>query len=605
MYRRANLVAILATVLMMSCTGRLTDELSEERDPKNDDGGGGSHGSGGVGLSDSDTHAAFTCDAKAPPAPDAALKRLSTAQYRNMVSDLVQKFWKSHAKATLDTLAPLLSKVPDDSRPQAPDSTLAHTTKRLDQVIDDIRVSAYFDVARAMGESFSSAPVLSGVVGSCASDADKTNDRGCAMSFIGSFGSRALKRPLTKTETEYFLSFVDASPVLSSGLANAVLAIMFAPEVTSHVEVGVPNEGALANGYRLSAYELASKLSFHFWQTIPDDELWDDAASGKLLEAQTYEEQVSRLARSPRAFTAYGEFFSDYLQLEELRPFVDKDKDPVYKTYAGSDLPGPAFRENAINEALDLVKYVAAQPEAKFSDVFTLRKSFARTNDLAKIYEVPVWDGVAAPPILPDSRPGILGRVAFLASGSSNTNPIMKGVRIRKSILCDELSAPPPDVIVEPIPSDPNKTARDMADARTASPTCRGCHTLINPLGFASESFDGLGRYRTEEQLFTKDGRPNAKVPVDARVAPQIVPGDEATVEGLPGLTEAIVNSGKAEACFARHYLRFAYSRWEDTTADGCALETVRKAAVEDGLHGALKSIALREAFRGRIPNVK
>jgi hypothetical protein len=193
----------------------------------------------------------------------------------------------------------------------------------------------------------------------------------------------------------------------------------------------------------------------------------------------------------------------------------------------------------------------------------------------------------------------------FLATGSPNTRPIMKGVFIRQLILCD--TVPPPPANATNIPSDLARslTQRQVVEKLTEQPgtQCAGCHpTMINPLGFATENFDALGRVRSEETLYNSDGSQLAKKPVVTQGVPKVWSNDKQVAAGVSDLTDIIVRSGKAESCFARQYIRFTYGRKEDEELDGCALEAVR-AALQEGhsLQQAMRAPALRPEFRQRF----
>ncbi len=147
-------------------------------------------------------------------------------------------------------------------------------------------------------------------------------------------------------------------------------------------------------------------------------------------------------------------------------------------------------------------------------------------------------------------------------------------------------------------------TTRQVVEEMTqkTGTVCAGCHTtVINPLGFATEGFDALGRFRTEQRLFDANGNEVAKKPVDTHSIPMVENGDMSPSTGPADLARLIVASGKADACLARNYFRFTFGRWEDLASDGCALETIRKELDGGGSIGALmKAVALAPAFRRR-----
>jgi hypothetical protein len=146
-------------------------------------------------------------------------------------------------------------------------------------------------------------------------------------------------------------------------------------------------------------------------------------------------------------------------------------------------------------------------------------------------------------------------------------------------------------------------TTRESVEAITEMPgsICAGCHSsMINPLGYATENFDALGRYRTEQKLFDDMGRVTGSKPIDATGVPQVTLGDLTPISAPGELMTLIANSGQVEACLARNYFRFTYGRWEDTKSDGCALEASRKALMTGGVADLLRAAALAPEFRRR-----
>jgi hypothetical protein len=138
-------------------------------------------------------------------------------------------------------------------------------------------------------------------------------------------------------------------------------------------------------------------------------------------------------------------------------------------------------------------------------------------------------------------------------------------------------------------------TTRESVEAITEMPgtVCLGCHgPVINPLGFATEGFDSLGRFRTTQRLFDASGAETGTKPVNTMTVPQVVYGDTTAVATPAELMALMLASGKVEACLSRNFFRYTYGRWEDTTADGCALEAMRTALANGGSGGTLSDLA-------------
>src|SRR5262249_36454701 len=158
-------------------------------------------------------------------------------------------------------------------------------------------------------------------------------------------------------------------------------------------------------------------------------------------------------------------------------------------------------------------------------------------------------------------------------------------VFLRRYVLCDVLGKPPAAAADVKVTLSDEQTTREEVTALTANQPCTSCHTkFINPLGFSTENFDGLGRIRTEQILFDDQGKITTKRPVDTSVIPHVKPDDETTAQGSADVMRLALQSRKVEACLTRNYFRYAFGRFEDTTLDGCSLEPMRK-RLDDGGH--------------------
>ena len=373
----------------------------------------------------------------------------------------------------------------------------------------------------------------------------------------------------------------------NDSVADVIGVLLNAPQMVYFVEHGSSEVAGKAGIFQLSAYELASRLSYQLWQSAPDAELLAHAADGSLLDAQQYRVQVERLLSDARAHTALAEFFQDWAKVEELPALDAKNLDPVFKAFAASNLPSPSLRQDMIDDVVGLLGYYTWQKPSGVAALFQSESSFARSAELAALYGVAPWDGSAEPPMFPaGQRPGLLTRALFLSTGSPNTRPIMKGLFIRKHILCDSIPPPPPGANAKPPELQPGMTTRETVEELTqmAGTVCAGCHTtLLNPLGFATENFDALGRYRTEQQFFDAQGNPAGSKPVDTSGVPFVLSASEAGAAGPSELMGQIVASGKVEACLSRNFFRYTFARWEDLATDGCALESMRQALLNGG----------------------
>jgi hypothetical protein len=568
--------------------------------------GGGARG-GATGAAGAEVkepgRAAFACNAAAKPPVD-RLKKLTGTQYRNTLTDLVTFALGGDAAAAAQVIAeaPALAELPKDARASVA-ADLHGSFRRLDQTLQQPQVDATYDVGLQIGAALTAGARLGKVVGACATDGNAANDDACVTDFIKRFGARALRRPLGAEEVTFYRGVYAVTKIDAGGFAATIAALLGAPQFFYLVESGGAPVAGKPGVYTLSAYELASRLSYQFWDTMPDEALWRAAADGSLLTDATWAAEVDRLLASPRARQTIAAFYADWLKLGDVKPLDVLKTDPLFKAFAGADLPKPTLHQSMIDEVAGLVDHYTWGTQGTLRDLLTSDLSFARTAEVASLYGVSAWDGKAPPPTLRGSRPGLLTRAAFLASPSGNTRPIMKGVFVRTTILCDEIPPPPADAGVNtPLPTS-DLTTRQVVEGLTegAGSSCASCHaTLINALGFATEGYDALGRVRTKQRLYDATGRVKSELPIDTRSVPRVFPDDDRPSSGPADLARLIVDSGKADACFARQYFRFTFARWENDAADGCALEQLRAAARGGSLASVLRTIALSPQFRQR-----
>jgi len=561
----------------------------------------GAETEGQTGSGDSD--GTFACDDSAWP-DSLSMRRLSRVQYRNTVDALVQFAAGAGATDVFDTVTPLIDRVPVDV-PQAEHGPRGGF-RRLDQNVHQEHIDASYDVAVATATRLTT-DHLESVAGTCAVDGDPGNDDACIDDFIERLGTHALRRPLTDDERSFYRDVYDADGITQGAdpeaFADVIVVMMTAPSFLYLIEHAQDEVEGVPGVYRLGPYELAQRLSYQFWQAPPDEALLAAAASGALMTEDGYASQVDRVLSDPRAESAVREFFGEWLWLEELPELDARVGTPVFDAFLDGFEVTPETTQNMVDEVLDAAAYYT-EAGATFDEFFLSNRSFATTPDLAAIYGVPVWDGGEPPEFPQEERGSLIARAAFVASGSSNTRPIMKGVRIREALLCDQLAPPPDNAAGNPPDLSPDNTTREVVEMLTeqSGTSCAGCHALqINPLGYVTESFDALGRYRTHQVLLDEEGTVTGMREVDTSSMPLITPGDERETSSAAELGAFILESERVQSCFARNYVRWTFGREEDEVGDGCMLADTNEALLEGAsMRDVLRSIAMREEFKTR-----
>jgi len=599
---KRRLGSALGLCLSVGCySGVSHDPGNAEGTDDGQDGGGSDEG----GSDDGDNDGPFACNPDAT-VDSVSLRRLSKAQYDNTIRDLLTWAVGDSGEQIHADVSSLIEHMPEDARRSVPNEVRGGF-RRLDQDVHQEHINAGYDVAVDVAARLTTAH-LGTIAGACATDGDVGNDDTCIDQFIATFGERALRRPLTDDELGFYRDVFDADGVTEGtepeAFADVIVVMLTSPQFMYMVEDDSIPDTAEPGLYPLNDFELAQRLSYHFWQTSPDDALIEAARAGELQTDEGYQAQVDRLFNDSRTGAALDEFFGEWLWLEDLPALDARLGAPVYDAFVDGLEITPESTDNMREEVLAMASYYALDTEASFADFFMSTESFATTPDLAEIYGVEPWTG-GDPPTFPDAeRVGLISRAALVATGSPTTRPIMKGVFIRKALLCQGLPPPPDNAAATPPEATEEATTREIVEGLTEQPgtQCAGCHaTLINPLGYATENFDALGRFRSEQTLFDEDGNVTGSRAVDTTSVPGIPAGDERVSAGAGDLSQMLLESESVHACFARHYLRWTFGRVENVQADGCMLNAVTSNLVDEApLNDVLRQLALRDEFRTR-----
>jgi hypothetical protein len=328
-----------------------------------------------------------------------------------------------------------------------------------------------------------------------------STDRACADQFIGSWGRRAYRRPLTETERSTLLSLYDAVAAeegFDEGIRWVIIAVLQTPTFLYRSELGARTAGEV---FTLSDWELATELAYGVTGGPPDDRLLDAAAGGALSTPAGLQTELERLLGDARAAERVHEGVSSMLHLERL-PQVVRDAE-VYSELT-TDLR-TAMAEETRRLTLDVVA-----SGGSFGDLLTADHTFL-TEDLAAFYALPTpsldADGWGRAELPPERDGGLLAHGSVLTTHAlpTSSSPIHRGVMIREQLLCQELPPPPPDLNISPPPVDPSLSTRERYAAHSEVAACAGCHVLIDPIGFGFEHFDGIGRYRSMDGVHPVD----------------------------------------------------------------------------------------------------
>ena len=541
-------------------------------------------------------------------ASQASLLRLTKDQHQRTLEDLLVHFLGGDADAVLDSIEPAYGIIPDDASELDIGGLVGSTFSRMSQNVGELHVRGYFDIAQMTANAIVQDDLRRSRMFAGCGDTPSENHTSCITPFIDSFGLWTMRRPLTDEERDFFLHKVFANDGQSyeatpQALTDLLVAFLISPNFVYRLETDGDeiDEGL----FELDAYGLASRLSYHFWGSMPDEELLAAAADGSLMTESGYAAQVDRIYADERTRVTFEHFFHEWLELSKSGdPFGGVTSgNPQKMTFIQGMDVSPQLRDNMIAEVMEMTEYY--RERGTFDDLFTSTASFARTADLAAIYEVPAWDG--AEPLIEfptPERKGVLGRAALLTAATVETHPILRGVRIRENFMCDALGSPPANVNRDVQEVEGAATTRERVEALTSPGGCAGCHQYINGLGFPLEAFDALGRHRSAEMVIDTAGDVEM-FPLDVAATPFIDGlGDDRTVTGPADLVDQLMEAGQLQDCFAQHYVRFALGLTADPDFGG-DLETVEVLGDElrsgAPLSDVFKQIAFMPAFKQRL----
>lgn len=563
-----------------ACTGTISGPGSDTNQNGPSSGGssggvvGGSSGStnsnssgGSSGVSSVD---AFPCTSTTPSTGPTPILILSRAQYLN----------------TLQSLFGMV--VPNLDSALGPDSTYQTTDGSVTQFglvqadIDLATITTYQTAAEAVAAAVvGNAATLSALV-PCAAGADK---RTCAQTFVQSFGSLAYRAPLTDSaDIARHMALYDAGAVVSDahGIEMVLRGMLQSPRFLYRVEIG--NGQASTSALKLSPYEVAARLSYILWNTLPDAQLTQAAAAGSLGTNAQVSAQVTRMLQNPKGQGLLQGFLEGIIQLPALPTAV---KSPtIYPAWTTV----PTLPASMQGQAQAFFEDVLGRQGGTLSALLTSPTVFVN-SDLAGYYGVTAGSTFQSVTLPAGKASGLLTLPAFLTLMAKPDQPwpIYRGEFVREVLLCQQLPSPPANV---PKPPDvqPGVSTRQRLSEHEMNPSCSGCHAMMDPIGFGFENYDGLGR------LQTTDG--SQPVDVSGNVGGVLVTDIDGPFNGVAELATKLTGSVQVQQCIARQWFRYAMSRYEQAP-DNCSMKSIVNTfqAANESLNVLPAALAQSDAF--------
>jgi hypothetical protein len=324
------------------------------------------------------------------------------------------------------------------------------------------------------------------------------SEDGCARQIVSTLVRRAFRRAATDADIEPMLTFYrqerERTGNFEAGIEMALRRILADPEFIFRFE---PTPAGAKPGvpYRITDTELASRLSFFLWSTIPDDELLKLAIDGKLHEPAVLEKQTRRMLADPRARSLVTNFANQWLFLRDL-----KNANPDVTVFPDFD---DNLRQGFQRETEMLFESIMREDRSVL-DLLDANYTFVNER-LAKHYGIPNIYGpdFRRVPVPIDARRGLLGHASLLlvTSNANRTSPVIRGKWILENLLGSQAPLPPPDVPpLEEKPTATAKSVRERIEQHRSNPACASCHKIMDPIGLALENFDAIGRWRTTDE---------------------------------------------------------------------------------------------------------
>ncbi len=400
------------------------------------------------------------------------------------------------------------------------------------------------------------------------SPATAADELGCAKKILSSLARRAYRRPVTDDDLQPLLSIYEAERGeggFEAGIRQGLERILVSPQFLFRIE-RQPAKIAPGAVYRISDLELASRLSFFLWSSIPDDELLDVAARGKLSNKSVLDQQVRRMLRDPRSAALSTNFAAQWLYLRDVQA-----KTPSPRLFPDFDL---SLRDAFERETTLFLESVFREDRSVI-DLLSANDTFMNER-LARHYGVPnVFGNDFRRVTYPDDNPrhglGLLGHSSILTitSYANRTSPVLRGKYVLGNLLGAPPAPPPPNIPALATESKDSGKVLPMREAlalHRANPACASCHAQMDPIGFAMDNFDALGRWRTVDASGVK-------------IDPSGVLPDGTRFDGVAGLRQVLLS----------HPERFAATLTENLLgyALGRSLEHYDLPVVRAAVHNA------------------
>lgn len=572
-----RLLALTAGFLVLGCTGSVDGSgsrgaggsMSVETGGSGGSGPGGSGGSGtgGAGGSGAGGTGPMVLPPGAVSVGISPLRRLTSEQYRNTVRDLLLMKDAKDVVGTGDL--PTDGSISERFSANTVGGVQGVDAIKYAEIADKLATKAVIDLQALL-------------------PCQASGGEACATQFIQSFGKRAFRRPLQQPEVARMQKVFTAGAAggqFANGIKLVIQAFLQSPKFLYLVEP-VPADAA-GKILAVDNYAMATRLSYFFLNSMPDNELFRAADAGQLATAEGVAMQATRLTKDERFRETLGAFHGEWLELSVLDS-ADKDvmKFPVWT---------PALKTALAQQVRMFIEGVIQDGDGRVDTLlagnFTwLSGPLYDLYGVTKPANLTAWTKVE---LDPKQRAGLFTQSGLMAglAHEDRTSFILRGKLVREALLCDEIPPPPAGVDTSEMNIPATATAKERSEQHRRDPMCSSCHSVFDPVGFTFEGYDTVGRFRTTDAT----GKPLDTI---GKLEGTGKPGLDGEYPDAIALMKKLGASPDVKECMTRMWLRFGLGRAEDPD-DKVSLEAAYKVIKDSGkIPDMLIALARSDAFR-------
>jgi hypothetical protein len=503
------------------------------------------------------------------------IRRLSSDQYRNTLKRVFG------------------DDVPADAPVLRDPATLGYHVDADDSLIEDLDADALMGMAEEIATWAKDNGRLDRFTTGCTN-----NDQNCQQNLIRNLGERISREPMSDERVERFRKLFDDETVetFQDGAAMVVSAMVQSPYMLYRRELGPTNRDQ--NEYQLTAFEVASELSYFLTNAPPDDDLMQAAKQNRLSSKDDIDREATRLLAKPEAAGVIGEFVRGWTDIDRL----------LIKAKEGADLT-PELRNDMLQETVQF--FAAVLNEGTIGDLFGAQYTFLNKR-LSDFYGIQGASGDGFEKVdVSDGRrvPGLLGQGSYLTAHAlaDNSSPVQRAFVVRERFLCNDLPEVPTNLDTNLKPQVATDTSRERYARHSSEEPCHTCHQLMDPIGFTFENYDGFGRFRAMEAGKPVDS--SGGVPL-MEGSTMVTPAMTYPLNGVAELADYLAQVEDVRACMINNLAYYGYgianeNKWASSDKV-CTDNFIRQEARDSGntLKSALMGVLHAPHFTSRVKDL-